>query len=99
MLKSLDDITEAEIEEIKSMAAVFFTPKEIALVLEVDVKAFAEACNKEGNRFYNAFAGGRLQSEFELRQSIVKLAKSGSSPAQTMSLEMVKNSQMKMMDL
>ncbi len=97
MPKSLDDITDAEIEEIKTMAAVFFTPKEIALVLEVDANEFIEACTAEGNKFYNAFAGGRLKSEFELRLSIVKLAKSGSSPAQTMSMEMLKNSQMKMM--
>ncbi len=99
MQKCLDDITDAEMEEIKTMAAVFFTPKEIALVLEVDVKEFNEACTSEGNKFYNAFAGGRLKSEFELRLSIVKLAKSGSSPAQTMSLDMLKTSQMKMMDL
>lgn len=97
MLKSLDDITEADIDEIKNMATVFFTPKEIAVVLEVEVNAFTEACSTEGTAIYNAFAGARLKSEYELRLSVVKLAKSGSSPAQTMSLEMVKTSLMKMM--
>ena len=97
MQKSLGDITEAEINILKDMAAVFFTPKEIAIVLEVDVPAFTDACATEGNELYNAFTAARLKSEFELRTSVVKLAKSGSSPAQTMSLEMVKTSQLKMM--
>lgn len=97
MQKSLDDITDADLEEINKMAAVFFTPKEIAMVLEVDLISFVDACNNEENKFYNAFMGGRLKSEYELRLSVVKLAKQGSSPAQTMSLEMLKQSQMKMM--
>lgn len=98
MQKSLDDITEADFEEIKAMAAVFFTPKEIAMVLEVDITAFIDACGLEGTKLYNAFFSGRLHSEYELRKSIVKLAKSGSSPAQTMSLDMLKISIMKMME-
>lgn len=97
MLKSLSDITDAELQEIQNMAAVFFTPGQIAQVMELDAKVFEEECNTAGNKFYDAFAGARLKSEYELRWSIVKLAKSGSSPAQTMALEMVKNSQLKMM--
>ena len=99
MQKSLDDITDADLEEISKMAVVFFTPKEIAMVLEVDVNAFIEACNTEGDKCYTAFMSGRLKSEYELRLSVVKLAKQGSSPAQTMSLEMLKQSQMKMFAL
>ena len=98
MQKSLSDISKEDLDEIRKMAGVFLTPKEIATVLEADHVAFTEACNTEGNEIYNAFAGGRLQSIFEVRQSVVKLAKQGSSPAQTMSMEMIRNSSMKMKD-
>ena len=98
MLKSLVDITDEDLLEIKNMAAVFFTPKQIATALEIDQASFIEECRQEGSNCYLAFEGGRLLSEFELRTSIVKLAKSGSSPAQTMALEMLKTSTMKMME-
>ena len=99
MLKSLNDIIETDYEEIKAMASVFFTPKQIAIALEIDIASFIHECNTEGSKCYIAFEGGRLKSEYELRLSIMKLAKSGSSPAQTMALDMLKNSTMKMMEI
>ena len=98
MLKSLNDITPAELQEINAMGAVFFTPKQIAIAMEFEVDPFVDACLENGSDCYNAFEGGRLKSEFEVRKSVVQLAKSGSSPAQTMALEMIKISIMKMMD-
>jgi hypothetical protein len=46
--------------------------------------------------FYKAYYKGRLQSEYDLRKSVVKLAKSGSSPAQTMAMDMLNKSKLKM---
>ena len=98
MLKSLNDITTAELQEVSAMAAVFFTPKQIAIALEFELDDFVNACLENGSDCYNAFEGGRLKSEYEVRKSVMQLAKAGSSPAQTMALEMIKNSIMKMMD-
>lgn len=98
MQKSLNDISADELEEIKKWAALFYTPKEIAVIQEIDIDAFTDACQQEGSAIFNAFFGGRLMSESELRTSIIKLAKSGSSPAQTMALDMLNKSKMKMLD-
>lgn len=98
MLKSLNKITEEELKEVKSLAALFFTPKEIALMLELVPADIAEAMDNEADPFYLAFHGGRLQSEVDLRTSIIKLAKSGSSPAQTMSMDILLKSKIKMLD-
>ena len=98
MLKSLNDITPADLDEITKFAAAFFTPKQIAIVLQVDSEKFIDECDKEDCDIYLAFHAGRLKSEFEIKQAIVKLAKSGSSPAQTMSMEMLRQSQQKMME-
>lgn len=98
MQKSLVDLPQDIYDEIKSMSAVFLTPKEIAIILEFDVVQFTNACNAEGSMIYQAFQSGRMKSEYELRQSILKLAKSGSSPAQTMALELLNDSKQKMID-
>ncbi len=98
MQKSLTDITSEDIEEIKNLASLFFTPKEIAIMLEIREEFMMSEMNNEDSAIYHAFQSGRLQSEMELRRSIVKLAKSGSSPAQTMSLDLLNKSKIKMLD-
>ncbi len=98
MQKSLNDITAEDVKEIERLAGLFFTPKEISLMLEINPSGFFSACSVEENKIYNAFQGGRLQGEVDLRTSIMKMAKAGSSPAQTMTLDMLKQSKIKLLD-
>lgn len=98
MLKSLTDISKEDIEQIEALAALFFTPREIALMLEIKVQDFFDELLDEESSIFRAFNVGRLQSEADLRKSIVKLAKSGSSPAQTMSLDLLYKSKAGMLD-
>lgn len=98
MQKSLNDITPAELEEVKKLAALFFTPREIAIMLELPQSDFVAACDQEGTACYNSFFAGRLQSEVDLRTSTIKLAKAGSSPAATMAMGLLNQSTIKMMD-
>ncbi len=98
MLKSLNDIHESILNEIKELAGLFFTPKEIALMTEIDESFFMDCISKEDNVIYRNFQSGRLTSEMELRKCIIKLAKSGSSPAQTMSMDILNSSKIKMLD-
>ena len=100
MQKSLNDITNEDLKEIENLAALFFTPREIATMLELNIPQFIDECtflesDVPGAR---AFHKGRLQSEIDLRKSIIKLSKSGSSPAQTMALDLLTKSKNKMRD-
>lgn len=102
MLKSLDEITTDDLVEITRLAGLFFTPSEIAFMLEFDssiLKAFnSPGKGKYNNDIYNSYHGGRLQGEIDLRTGIMKMAKAGSSPAQTMALDLLKASRIKLMD-
>lgn len=93
MLNYSDD----ELLEITRLAGLFFTPAEIALMLELDSTFYIDV-TVIGSNSYKAFNGGRLQGEVDLRTGIMKMAKAGSSPAQTMALEMLKASKIKLMD-
>lgn len=98
MQKYLVDLVDADFSQIKDLAALFFTPREIAIMLELPADLFIMECNNENSRCYEAFQGGRLQQEVDLRTSILKLAKSGSSPAQTMAMDLLKQSKVKLLD-
>lgn len=98
MQKSLNDILPAEYEEIKNLAALFFTPREIAMMMSLPSGDFVFACEREGTPAYEAFQGGRLQSEVDHRTSVIKLAKSGSSPAQTMVNDLIAKSKIQMLN-
>lgn len=98
MRKSLSEITEVEIKTIESLAALFFIPQEIALMLEINEAEFLEACNDENSQLARAFNGGFLQGQVDLRTGVMKMAKAGSSPAQTMGMELLKKAKVKMLD-
>lgn len=98
MPKSLNDITNEDLRLIEELASYFFTPREIGVMVEIDPDDAISQVLAEGNDFYTAYQKGRLQSEMELRKSIIKLAKAGSSPAQTMSLDLLNKSNAKMLD-
>ena len=87
------------LKQITELAALFFTPREVAMMLELDIDLFVMECElSPDGKGYLAFHSGRLQSEVDLRKSIMKLAKSGSSPAQTMVLDILLKSKVKMID-
>ena len=98
MPKSLNDINAGDLAEMKNLAGCFFVPSQIAMMLELEPVAFGDAISEEnqGTEIYNAYWGGWLQSEFDLRSSIMKMAKAGSTPAQAMMLEIMKLSKVKM---
>jgi len=98
MQKYLNDITEDASKLVEELASYFFTPREIAVMIEIHPDDAIILMKIDDSAFYIAFQKGRLQSEMELRKSIIKLARAGSSPAQTMSLDLLNKSRAKMLD-
>lgn len=98
MPKSLNDITEQESAEIVNLSALFFSPREISIMLELDPEQVLEEMDRNKGTFYRSFQKGRLQSEVDLRKAIMQLARAGSSPAQTMAMNLFKESNAKMLD-
>ena len=91
-------LNEQQTLEVTEMAKLFFTPREIAIFLKVNIEEFIACSKDESDPVYIAFVSGRLHTEYELRKSILQLATSGSSPAQTMMLELLKQLNLKMTD-
>ena len=90
MLKCLNDITIDELKEVEKLSALFFCPEEIAEMLEFDEIEFKAACNNTGNDINKHYQGGYYNGQIDLRNGIMKMAKAGSTPAQTMGIELLK---------
>lgn len=75
-------LSEEQLNEIQSMASLFFTPEEIAVNIEVDPSDFLLSIKSQYGQAYKRFMAGRFSAEVELRKAVQQAALNGSSPAQ-----------------
>lgn len=76
-------LTEAELANIENCGKVGFSYKELAIILSVPEMDVREEFEKQQGDLYMAWMKGRLQTELDLRNAILKEAKDGSSPMLT----------------
>lgn len=69
--------------EVEEFAKLMFSPKEICIIMEYD-----ESLSKS-DAFVLAFNKGRFLCEAAVRKSIFSLAANGSSPAQTLAMDLI----------
>lgn len=88
------NLTQEQLIKIKEHARLFYSPAKIAAAMGLDVKQFKLEVKDEESDAYAAYYGGQLESEAELWISILKSAKAGSSPAQTMAVQKLQTCRM-----
>lgn len=80
------NLTEEQINQVREMAAALMSAEDIAILLGLDKPdrdIFVEVCkNHENSPVFIAYQQGVLQTKFELKRIIIKLAKNGSPAAQ-----------------
>lgn len=80
------ELSEETIQQVRDMAAALLQPEEIAVLIGVPALERKEFCNKcthgGDHPIATAYNQGRLQTKYELRKCVVKLAKAGSPAAQ-----------------
>lgn len=88
----MDNTTLKEVEEL---AALNYTPKEIALITGLDYIDIEEWLQDDQSVFYRAFHRGMYKTDALVRKSIIKLAQSGSSPAQALYIKLQEANELK----
>ena len=84
------NFTEETLTKIEALAAVFYTEREVAEFIGVSSNAFIEAVSCKDSDVHKRYYSGWRQAEFDLRQIIMRLAISGSTPAQNLVLQLHK---------
>ena len=82
----LDD---KQLETLKALGANYFTMKQCAIVLEVDLAEFINHMKRPSSAIYKTYYSGYLLSLLKLRQSIADLALRGSGPAQLQLIKII----------
>jgi hypothetical protein len=77
-------LSEEQLTDIERLAAAAYTPKQVAFMLGVKPSLFEAAVRDEESDASIAYYKGLLTSELSIRESILLLARNGSSPAQTL---------------
>ena len=79
------------LNEITEFAKLQFEPKDIAIILDLNVQEFESLClGKDNSDEKTAYQKGLLLADAELRKSIYTMSKQGSSPAQKEFLSIIK---------
>ena len=86
-------LAEEQLNEIESMASLFFSPEDIAINIETDMEEFCDAIISKSGEAFTAYRKGQLTSEIELRTAVKQAALNGSSPSQALLISYFKNSQ------
>ena len=89
-------LTPEQLEELTTLAGLFFSVNDIIIALDIDPELHAQfsyiiSCENE-NPIYRAYHTGRLTEEIKLREAIKLAAMNGSNPAQNTLINYFNNS-------
>jgi hypothetical protein len=87
-------LTDEQMTLLKEYAALFFTPREIAFMLGIPARhkpAFILELQQEHTVVGEAFLAARLQSEANIRSTIIQNAATGSKDAQVKAFELMQS--------
>ncbi len=85
------ELTNEQLEEITKVASCAYSPRQVAFILGISPAAFSEMVRDEDSAASIAYFKGFFSSEMSVRESVLKLARDGSSPAQSTSIELFKH--------
>lgn len=88
-------LTKQQLEEIERLAGLFFSIKEVALIIGVNTIAFSREVKTFDTVAYQHYNKGRLLKEAEIRTTTMTMAKQGSTPALNQAIKLWQEQQIK----
>ena len=84
-----------QLKEVEEFAAKLMPPAEVAVIVGIPEEVFQTELMDADSEISLAYLRGQLLTKAEMHESIIKLAKQGSSPAQTLALKMLRDAEIK----
>jgi len=85
------NLSDEQLADIEKYANLFFSYKEIAILLKISIETFKSEVTDCYSEIYKSYQRGKLISECEIREEIIKMAKFGSAVAQIEALKLINN--------
>lgn len=81
------NLNNEQLEMLERLGAHYFTFREAAIVIEISEKELKQMLGDSKSEAHKKYYKGKFTSDLELRESIMKMAKRGSNPAQKMMID------------
>lgn len=81
--------------EIYNLGKLAYMPEDIGIMMGMTADEVTTAMEDPESEFYRSYHKGYYETDILVRQSIFKLAAAGSSPAQSMAGQILKNNLLK----
>ncbi|QXN68081.1 terminase small subunit [Microcystis phage Mae-Yong924-2] len=82
-------LTAEQLTTLNNCGQLLLPPADVAFYMQLDADQVELLLTDRGHAGYEAYHAGRIETELALRASILKFAKAGSSPAQTMAKQLL----------
>lgn len=84
------ELSTQQLNDIEEYASIFFSYKQIAISLKINIEDFIDEVTDESSQAYIFYQAGKMKSEIEIRKQIIQMAKLGSPAAQTEAIRLMK---------
>lgn len=84
-------MTKEELQAVEDYAGQFFTPAEVALILNVPESEAMAMIYDSASEFMRHYNRGVLLTKAIIRKGIIEMAKNGSGSAQVTAIQMMKD--------
>lgn len=82
-------LTDDQLREIEELSGLFLSPREIAILMDLDGDRFAEIILAGNGKAYQAYFKGKTKSKKMIHENVIKMAKHGSPQAEELAREMI----------
>ncbi|MBA4304608.1 MAG: hypothetical protein C0424_10325 [Sphingobacteriaceae bacterium] len=82
-------LTAEQLATLNNCGKLLLPPADVAFYMQLSTDEVELMLKDAGHAGFDAYHAGRINTELELRASILKYAKAGSSPAQTMAKQLL----------
>ena len=76
------NLTDELLQQVHDNAALFLSPEEIDVLLDLDVSRFCAEIKSKKGLVYTRYMKGKTESKKAIRENVVKMAKHGSPQAE-----------------
>ncbi len=82
-------LTDDQLKEIEELSGLFLSPREIAILMDLDGDWFAETIQSCSGLAYQAYFKGKTLSKKMIHENVIKMAKHGSPQAEELARDMI----------
>lgn len=85
------NLTDEQLNQVKELSGLFFSPEEIAVLMSIDRLKFCEEIAYKSSPIYDFYLSGKTLKKKIIRENVIKMATHGSPQAEELAEKYIKD--------